>query len=116
MMIQRNGARGTRPVRTRRVMADTDVATEAVDLLFEAEDVAELVAEVTGEDVEVTADDNAVTFDVGDASYTVEAEGTEESVESSVRISKTRRPVSASTRARTRTSAGRSVRRVKRAR
>lgn len=112
MKIQRRGTRGTT---TRRVMADTDVASEATDLLFEAEDVAELVSEVTGADVEVTADDTTVTFDVGDASYTVEADGNEETVESSVRISKNCRPVSAATRTRTRTPAGRSVRRVKRA-
>ena len=37
-----------------------DVAPEASDLLFEAEDVAELVAEVTGEDVAVTADNDEI--------------------------------------------------------
>ena len=34
---------------------DVSVDPEATDLLFEAEDVAQLVAEVTGEDVEVTS-------------------------------------------------------------
>lgn len=97
--------------RGRRVMADTDVAPEATELLFEAEDVADLVAEVTGEDVDVTADDTTVTFDIGDESYTVEAEGDEEAVESSVRISRRKRTVAASTRR-----PGRTVKRVARRR
>lgn len=59
-----------------------DVAPEASDLLFEAEDVAELVAEVTGEEVAVTADEDAVVFEIGDTEYTVEAEGDEEILES----------------------------------
>lgn len=84
----------------RRVMADTEVAPEAAELLFQAEDVAELVAEVTGEVVEVEADDagEAVTFNIGEESYTVEAEGGEETVESCTRVGRSRRPVSASTR------------------
>ena len=60
--------------------APVDVAPEAMDLLFEAEDVAELVAEITGQDVEVTADEDAVVFSVGDADFTVEPEGDEEIV------------------------------------
>ena len=46
----------------------TEVAPEAADLLFETEDVAELIAEVTGQPVEATAEDDgtAVTFAVGD--------------------------------------------------
>lgn len=59
-----------------------DIAPEATDLLFETEDVAELVAEITGEPVEVTADEDVVTFAVGDTEYTVEAEGDEEVLES----------------------------------
>lgn len=93
----------------RRVMAETDVAPEASELLFEAEDVAELVAEVTGEPVEVTADGDSVTFDVGEDSYTVEAEGSEEMVESCTRPAKKARPVSASTN---RTPAGKTVRKL----
>lgn len=74
--------------RRRRVTAGEDmggarVAPEAKELLFEAEDVAELVAEVTGEPVDVTTEeDGAVTFGIGDENYTVEAEGTEEVLES----------------------------------
>ena len=87
--------------RRRRIFADDeigdmDVAPEASDLLFETEDVAELLAEVTGEDIEVTAEDTAVTFSVGDDDYTVEAEGDEEIVESSTRFNRSKRRISAS--------------------
>lgn len=77
-----------------------EVAPEAADLLFEAEDVAELVAEVTGQPVEVSAEDdgNAVTFTVGDDEFTVEAEGDEEILESVRRTFRGKRPVSASTK------------------
>lgn len=94
MFIQRKNSRG------KRVMAETDVAPEAAELLFEAEDVAELVAEVTGEVVEVEADDagESVTFNVGEDAFTVEAEGTEETVESCSRINRGKRAVAASTR------------------
>lgn len=89
--------------RKRRVMAGDDaasasVAPEAQELLFEAEDVAELVAEVTGEPVDVTTDDDgSVTFGVGEEEYTVEAEGTEEVLESR-RIPYNKHRVAASTR------------------
>ena len=82
--------------RTKRIMADTDVAPEASDLLFEAEDVAELVAEITGEDVTVEADDTAVTFEVAGESYTCEAEDGLEEVESCSRI-RNKKQVKAST-------------------
>lgn len=99
--------------RGHRVVADTDVAPEASELLFDANDVADLVAEVTGEDVEVTAEDTSVTFDVGEESYTVEAEddGSIEEVESSVRVPRRKRPVSASTRSDARRPAKRIARR-----
>lgn len=95
---------------------DVTVAPEASELLFEAEDVAELVAEVTGEPVEVEVDEDVVTFAVGDDTFVVEAEGDEEVLESvrkpfrgkkAVRASRnaaTRRPVSASRRPASRTS------------
>lgn len=85
--------------------AEVDVTPEASDLLFEAEDVAELVAEVTGQDVEVEAEDDTVTFTVGEDEYVVEAEGDEEVLEavrrplakkSAVRASQRSRVVSAS--------------------
>jgi hypothetical protein len=87
----------------KEVVVDKDVtniniADEATDLLFEAEDVAELLAEVSGEDVAVTADEDAVTFEVGDDVYTVEAEGDEEILEST-RVNRAgRKPVRASRR------------------
>lgn len=64
------------------VAEEVEVAPEASDLLFEAEDVAQLVAEVTGEDVSVSADDDVVTFEIGEDVFTVEAEGDEEILES----------------------------------
>ena len=78
--------------------APVEVAPEASDLLFEAEDVAELVAEITGQDVSVTAEDDVVTFEVGDDSFAVEAEGDEEILESTRRPLKGKAPVKASKR------------------
>jgi len=72
-----------------------DAATE---LLFEAEDVAELVAEVTGEAVDVTVDEDEVTFTVGEDEYTVTPEGDEEVVEESRRMRKSARRVQAGRR------------------
>lgn len=76
--------------------AAVDVAPEATDLLFEAEDVAELVAEVTGNEVAVTVDDDVVTFEVGDDVYTVEAEGDEEILEATRRPLRNKKSVKAS--------------------
>lgn len=67
----------------------------ATELLFEAEDVAELVAEVTGEAVDVTVDEDEVTFTVGEDEYTVTPEGDEEVVEESRRMRKSARRVQA---------------------
>lgn len=63
---------------------DVSVDPQATDLLFEAEDVAQLVAEVTGDDVEVTIDDenDNVAFAVGDDVYTVEPDEDIEVLES----------------------------------
>lgn len=77
---------------------EVNVAPEAADLLFEAEDVAELMAEVTGQEVEVTAEDTSVTFAVGDDQFTVEAEGDEEVLESVRKNFRGKRSVKASTR------------------
>lgn len=85
-------------VRTKRIMSETEVAPEAADLLFEAEDVAELIAEVTGEDVNVEADETAVTFEVAGETYTCEAEEDDEVVESSTRMRRGSRRIEASTR------------------
>lgn len=88
-------------------VSSVDVAPEASDLLFEVEDVAELVAEVTGEEVAVTAEDDVITFEVGDDQYTVEAEGDEEILESTRRPLKGKATVKASRRVGTRRAARR---------
>lgn len=62
------------------------VDPEATELVFETEDVAELLAEVTSEDVEVVADENEITFTIGDTDYTVQAEGGEEVLEASTSV------------------------------
>ena len=64
---------------------EATVAPEATDMLFEAEDVAELVAEVTGEEVTVEVDDadDSVIFTVGKEEFTIEPEGDEEILEAS---------------------------------
>lgn len=106
-------------IQKRRIAAseDVNVATEAVDMLFEAEDVAELVAEVTGEPVEVSVDDDQVVFSVADDTFTVTPEGDEVEVMESTRRPRKcnsakvaasrkpavrKRPVAASTTRRTR--------------
>lgn len=63
---------------------DVEVSPEATELLFETEDVAQLLAEVTQQPVDVdTADDGeSVEFTVGEDVYTVESEGDEEVLES----------------------------------
>lgn len=88
-------------IQRRKITAGEDgevaVAPEATDLLFEVEDVAQLVAEVTGQDVEVTADGDQVEFGVGEDVYTVTAEEDTEVVESSRKtIAGRNKPVTAS--------------------
>ena len=67
---------------------DTEVAPEATELLFETEDVAQLLAEVTDEDVTVGVDDDTdeIVFTVADEEYTVAPDGEEELLEASTRI------------------------------
>lgn len=78
-------------------MDDIDLPDEDIDvedeiqeeeILFEASDVAEILAEVTDEPVDYTVDDETteVTFTVGDDEITVTPEGTEEVVEESTRV------------------------------
>ena len=89
--------------KTKRIQAneDIDVAPEATELLFEAEDVAQVVAEATGQDVAVDVTDEGVEFTVGEGEEAdviyVEPDGDEEVLESSTRSCK--RSVKASTRA-----------------
>ena len=90
--------------RTRKIMANEDVTVDpqATDLLFEAEDVAELVATITGDVVDVTADGDEVVFAVGEGDeaeeFTVTAEGDEEILESSRRVLRGKKTVAASRR------------------
>jgi len=77
---------------------DVNVDAAASELLFEAEDVAELVSEVAGLPVDVTVDEDEVTFTVGDDEYTVTPEGDEEIVEESTRMRRSARRVSAARR------------------
>lgn len=98
MYIQRT----KRPIKA-NTDVDVDVAPEATDLLFEADDVAELVAEVTGQDVTVEVDDEAgdVTFTVADEDFTVTPEEDTPLVEASTRILRgSKKTVSASTKLR----------------
>ena len=90
---------------------DVNVAPDATDLLFEAEDVAQLVAEVTGQpvDVEKAEDGNSVEFTVGEDVFTVTAEGDEEVLEAVRKPLKKKKPVSASTK---RKPAGKTVRKL----
>ena len=101
--------------RNSRIAADTDIDASATELLFEVEDVAELLAEITGEDVEVEADGAAVEFTVGEDTFTCEAEESDEVVESATRI-RNKRKVSATTAMRNRKAvkAGKTMRRVRR--
>lgn len=96
-------------------MAEAVVAPEATDLLFEAEDVAELVAEVTGLPVEVSADEDSVVFAVGEDEYTVHAEGNEEILEATRRPFARKQRVAAATQ-RTKKAVGRTVRTIQRPR
>lgn len=77
---------------------DVDVSPEATELLFETEDVAQLLAEVTQQPVDVdTADDGeSVEFTVGKDVYTVESEGGEEVLESVRRPFKHKRAIKSS--------------------
>ena len=95
MQITKNKKR----IRTIRASEDITVAPEASELLFQAEDVAELIAEVTEDTVavDISDDGSTIKFTVGDAQYTIEAEGDEEVLEASTRISRSRRPVKAAT-------------------
>ena len=67
---------------------EAEVAPEATELLFETEDVAQLLTEVTDEDVTVDVDDDTdeIVFTVADEEYTVAPDGEEELLEASTRI------------------------------
>lgn len=92
--------------KARRVTAgeEVDVTPEASEILFQADDVADVIAEVTGEDVSADIADEetgAVEFTVGDPdngdSYIVEPDGDEEEVESATKCAPRKRAVKSST-------------------
>ena len=103
-----------KPMTKRPVKAETEIATEAADLLFEVEDVAQLVAEITGEDVDVTADENEVTFAVAGEEFTCSAEEDIDEVESSRSIKRSMKRVAASRKPMAKKSAGKTVRKLPR--
>ena len=59
-----------------------EVEPEATELLFETQDVADLLAEATGEDVTAEVNEDAVEFTVGEETLVAEPEGDEEILES----------------------------------
>ena len=108
------------PVETEVIDEPVDVEEEivevdpsATDLVFEAEDVAELIAEVAQEEVYVEADGDSVVFTVGDTDYTVEPEGDEEILETSKKVLKGKKPVSASTKTSRKPAARRAARKIR---
>lgn len=107
----------------RRVVAgeEVEVTPEASEILFQADDVADVLAEVTDQNVSADVVDDetgAVEFTIGEdedaESYVVEPEGDEEIVESASRIKPRKRVVKASTRSTRRGGSKRVVRRGRR--
>lgn len=83
----------------RRILADDDIEemdvpemddTVETALLFEAEDVAELLREVTGKDVDMDADEGVVNFIIDDETFTITPPANTEVVESSTRHRRSR--------------------------
>ena len=85
-----------RPIKAEEELVDEEIMP--AELLFEATDVADLLAEVTGEEVNMDMDEDKVVFTVGEDEYTVEPEGTEEVLEASRKVFRNKRPVAASRR------------------
>lgn len=79
------------------MIEDVPVMDDPGELLFEATDVADLLAEVTGEDVNMDMDDDVVVFTVGEDEYTIEPEGDEEVLEAVRKPLRNKRPVAANT-------------------
>lgn len=87
-----------RPIKAEEEMIeDVPVMDDPGELLFEATDVADLLAEVTGEDVNMDMDDNVVVFTIGEDEYTIEPEGDEEVLEAVRKPLHNKRPVAANT-------------------
>lgn len=87
-----------KPIKAEEEMIeDVPVMDDPSELLFEATDVADLLAEVTGEDVNMDMDDNKVVFTIGEDEYTIEPEGNEEVLEAVRRPLRNKRSVAANT-------------------
>lgn len=72
--------KGKKVVAEEEVMTEeVEVAPEAAEMMFEAEDVAELLAEVTGREVtvDVTDDATACTIEVGEDVFEIDASDAE---------------------------------------
>lgn len=93
-----NNAR--RPIKAEEEMIDDSkiMDQDTSELLFEATDVADLLAEITGEDVDMDMDDDVVVFTIGEDEYTIEPEGDEEVLESVRRPMRRMRSVKAGSR------------------
>lgn len=89
-----------RPIKAEEEMIDDSeiMDKDTSELLFEATDVADLLAEISGEDVEMDMDDDVVVFTIGEDEYTIEPEGDEEVLESVRRPMRRMRSVKAGSR------------------
>ena len=76
------------------------VVDEAAEMLFQGEDVAELLAEVTGAPVDMEVDGESVIFTVEDEEFVIEPEEGLEVVESKTVVSSKKKPVEAATKKR----------------
>lgn len=106
-------------IRKRRIVADDEIDTqatqvqepaadagevsvepEATELLFETNDVAQLIAEVAGQDVEVAVDDESgeTVFTVGEDEFTITPDEDMEVLESTRRPLRGKKGIKASTR------------------
>lgn len=79
---------------------EVTVDPEATELLFETDDVAQLVAEVAGQDVDVTVDDETgeTIFAVGEDEFTVTPDEDVEVLESTRKPVRNKRTIKASTK------------------
>ena len=118
MYIQKGNMNRRRRIRAGEEVDTTveTVAPEDTEVLFEVQDVAELLSEVTDKEVETsTNEDGDVVFSIGDDDYTVTPEEDAEILESSRKQLRGKRTVRASRNIPSRRSSyGRPVRKIKR--
>lgn len=77
MKITKKSVQAAKTVRNKSIKAEEEVME--TDLMFEVEDVVDLVAEVTGKDVEIAIDDetDVATLTVGDDEYEIDVSDAE---------------------------------------